>query len=104
MLTRNKIDRTLQALVDRIIPADDYPSGWQVGVGDFIERILATDLKSSEPLVEAGLNLLQQESHARHGGTDFPDLPLAAQDALIEDLLNLGATRAPQHKEDRREA
>jgi hypothetical protein len=33
------------------------------------------------------LNLLQQESHARHGGTDFPDLPLAVQDALIEDLL-----------------
>ena len=27
---------TLQAFVDRIIPADDYPSGWQAGVGDFI--------------------------------------------------------------------
>jgi hypothetical protein len=78
---------TLQALVDRIIPADDYPSGWQAGVGDFIARMLATDLKHSAGLVEAGLVLLQQESHARHAGTDFADLLPADQDALIEDVL-----------------
>jgi hypothetical protein len=80
-------NRTLHALVDRIIPADDYPSGWQAAVGDFIARILATDLKNSAGLVEAGLVLLQQESHARHAGTDFADLPPAVQDALIEDVL-----------------
>jgi hypothetical protein len=88
----NRIDKTLQALVDRIIPADDYPSGWQVGVGDFIGGILATDLKSSVPLVEAGLDPLQQESRARYTGADFADLPAAAQDALIEDLLTRKTT------------
>jgi choline dehydrogenase-like flavoprotein len=80
-------NRTLQALVDRIIPADDYPSGWQAGVGDFIAHILATDLRSSAALVEAGLVLLQQESRARHAGAGFADLAPANQDALIEDLL-----------------
>lgn len=81
------VNRTLQALVDRIIPADDYPSGWQAGVGDFIAHILATDLKSSAALVEAGLVLLQQESRTRHAGADFADLVPANQDGLIEDLL-----------------
>jgi choline dehydrogenase-like flavoprotein len=73
--------------VDRIIPADDYPSAWQAGVGDFIARLLATDLKGSATLVETGLVLLQQESQARHPGADFADLPPTDQDALIEDLL-----------------
>ncbi len=80
-------DRTLQALVDTIIPADEYPSGWQSGVGDVIQTILATDLKDRAPLVEAGLDLLQRESHARHDGVAFADLPPAARDALIGDLL-----------------
>jgi choline dehydrogenase-like flavoprotein len=80
-------NQTLQALVDHIIPADDYPSGWQAGVGDFIARILSTDLKNSAGLVKAGLDLVEEESRARHAGMNFADLPLATQDALIEDLL-----------------
>jgi hypothetical protein len=38
-------NRTLQALVDRIIPPDDYPSAWQAGVGNFLQGILEKDLK-----------------------------------------------------------
>lgn len=30
--------RTLRAAVDRIIPADDYPSAWQAGVGDYLAQ------------------------------------------------------------------
>ncbi len=80
-------ERTLRALVERIIPADEHPSGWQAGVGDFIRAILATDLKSRAPLVEAGLDLLRQESRVRHDGVAFADLPPVAQDGLIGDLL-----------------
>jgi choline dehydrogenase-like flavoprotein len=80
-------DETLRALVERIIPADDFPSGWQIGAGEFIDRILATDLASSAPLVEAGLGLLEQEARARHGGAGYADLPATAQDVLLEDLL-----------------
>jgi len=80
-------ERTLRALVDRIIPADEYPSGWQAGVGDFIRAILAADLKARAGLVEAGLDLLEREARARHDGVAFADLPPAAQDGLIGDLL-----------------
>lgn len=31
--------RTLPAAVNRIIPADDYPSAWQAGVGDYLAPI-----------------------------------------------------------------
>lgn len=79
--------RTLRALVDTIIPADEYLSGWQAGVGDVIQTILATDLKDRAPLVEAGLDLLQQEALARHDGVAFADLPSEARDSLIADLL-----------------
>ena len=82
-----RANRTLQALVDRIVPADDYPSAWEAGGGNFIEQILATDLKSQAAFVEAGLYLVEQESQARHAGADFADLSPTVQDALIEDLL-----------------
>jgi len=88
-ILKNDVDtnRTLRALVDTIIPADEYPSGWQAGVGDVIHTILATDLKDRAPLVEAGLDLLHREARARHDGVAFADLPPAARDALIGDLL-----------------
>ena len=80
-------NRTLQALVDRIIPADDYPSGWQAGAGDFITRLLATDLPNEVGYFEAGLELVEQESKARHSGQDFADLTAAEQDALFAAIL-----------------
>lgn len=80
-------NRTLQALVDRIIPADDYPSGWQAGVGDFIKKLLAADLSEAAPFFEAGLDYLQQESLARYPGTAFADLPPQDQDNLFADIV-----------------
>jgi len=79
--------RILRALVDTIMPADEYPSGWQAGVGDVMQTILATDLKDRAPLVEAGLDLLQREAQARHDGVAFADLPPSERDSLIADLL-----------------
>jgi choline dehydrogenase-like flavoprotein len=80
-------NQILRALVDRIIPADEYPSGWQAGVGDFIQRILSTDLTADAQFVEQGLELVQKESYARYNDTDFIHLPQAAQNWIIEDLL-----------------
>ncbi|MBN9389065.1 MAG: gluconate 2-dehydrogenase subunit 3 family protein [Chloroflexi bacterium] len=80
-------NRTLQALVDRIIPADDYPSGWQAGVGDFIARILTTDLAASASFIEAGLALVEQECRVRFGGIAYEDLPPKAQDEMFAALL-----------------
>ena len=84
---------TLRALVDRIVPADDYPSGWQAGVGDFLVRILESDLADRADVIRAGLDLLDAEARARHDGTPFAGLPVAAQDALITDLLAGSSTQ-----------
>ena len=81
------IDPTLRALVDRIIPADDGPSGWEAGVGDFLQSLLTGELRARAADVEAGLRLLDAEALARHGGTAFASLPDPDKDALITDLL-----------------
>ncbi|WP_425145072.1 GMC family oxidoreductase [Deinococcus sp.] len=86
----------LRALVERIIPADDppadWPSGWQTGVGTFLEGIFERELSGNVSLFGAGLDGVEREARARHG-TAFTELNSAAQDALISDLL-VGKTRA----------
>lgn len=65
----------LRAAVDRIIPADDYPSASQAGVLEFL-----TALIESEGLVdryEAGISGL---------GIDFAELNEANQDQLLKQL------------------
>jgi choline dehydrogenase-like flavoprotein len=84
---------TLRALVERIVPADDHPSGWQAGVGDFLQRIVERDLADRAVLIRAGLDLLDAEARARHHDTPFADLPEPAQDALITDLLAGNSTQ-----------
>lgn len=68
--------------MDRIIPADDYPSGWDAGVGDYFVRLL-----TREPHFVAryqnGLDALEAEAQAVTGGS-FADMTAEAQDALLE--------------------
>jgi choline dehydrogenase-like flavoprotein len=80
-------NQTLRALVERIVPADDYPSGWQAGVGHFLRRIVERGPAGRPALIGAGLDQLDAEARARHDGTPFAALPDPAQDALITDLL-----------------
>jgi choline dehydrogenase-like flavoprotein len=81
------MNETLRALVERIVPADDFPSGWQAGVGDFVQRMLEGDLADRAASITAGLDGLDTEARARHDDTPFAQLPEDAQDALIADLL-----------------
>jgi hypothetical protein len=74
---------TLRALINRIIPADDFPNGWDAGVGVYLARQFEHDLR---PLVEtyrAGLDALDAEAHAL-GGVGFADLEPHMQDTLLE--------------------
>ncbi|HVX44103.1 MAG TPA: gluconate 2-dehydrogenase subunit 3 family protein, partial [Mycobacteriales bacterium] len=66
-------ETTLRAVVDRLVPADDYPSGWDSGVGDFLERIFATDLIDSRDRLQQGLDQLG----------DFANLDPADQDRVL---------------------
>ena len=73
---------TLRALVDRIIPADDYPSGWDAGVGEYLARQFERDLRSHVELYRAGLNALESEAQAT-AGASFVSLNSDAQGALL---------------------
>ena len=72
---------TLRAAVDRIIPADDAPSGWEAGVGDYFAHLLSREGRFLFP-TRQGLDALDAEARATEG------LPLAAltpdaQDGLL---------------------
>ena len=80
--------RALRALVDRLVPADDYPSGWDAGVGDFLERILTTELPDRVPVLAAGLDGVDAEARERFGGTDFAALTDGQRDEIVADARN----------------
>jgi choline dehydrogenase-like flavoprotein len=86
-------DGTLRALVERMVPADEDPSGWQAGVGNFLERILRTDLAGSVDAVGRGLRCVDAEARHRGAGATFADLGTAEQDALLAELA-AGVARA----------
>ena len=81
MLTEPQL-ATLRALVDRIIPADDFPSGWQAGVGDYLARQFERDLRPQLDRYRAGLDALEAEALV-DTGTPFAELDATAQDTLL---------------------
>ncbi len=84
MLTELQL-ATLRALVDRIIPADDFPSGWQAGVGDYLIRQFEHDLRPQLERYRAGLNGLDAEAQAS-AGARFAQLDAEDQDALLRKI------------------
>ena len=78
---------TLQALVNRIIPPDEYPGGWEAGVGDYLFGQFERDLKDQVTSYQQGLDALEAEAQAIAGQL-FSALDPAEQDALA------GADRA----------
>jgi Gluconate 2-dehydrogenase subunit 3 len=76
---------TLGALIDRIIPADDFPSASQNGVGKFIEGILGAELAYRAEEVLLGLQSLEDEATERFK-TPFTGLSAKQQDELLRDI------------------
>jgi hypothetical protein len=52
----------LNALVDTLIPPDDWPGGVDAGVVDYLARLLATDLVDMLPVYKTALDLLDAEA------------------------------------------
>ena len=73
---------TLHALMDRIIPPDDYPGAWEAGVGDYLARQFERDLRDCLDLYRAGLDALEAEAQAS-AGASLAALPAEQQDALL---------------------
>jgi hypothetical protein len=75
----------LHAVVDRILPPDDYPGAWDAGVGDYICRQLAGDLCALLPAYAEGLAALNGEAAAQFGAA-FADLAPDRQDAVLQKI------------------
>jgi hypothetical protein len=83
---------TLRALVNRIIPADEFPAGWEGGVAGYLRRQLAGDLRHKVAIYQAGLDGLDAE--ARAAGAPFVALAPAGQDELLA-RVERGADATP---------
>jgi gluconate 2-dehydrogenase gamma chain len=84
---------TLRALIDRLIPPDDFPGGWAAGVGDYLAGQLVGDLRRLLGQYRAGLDALDAEAQAT-AGARFAELGAAAQDALLG-RVEAGAVATP---------
>jgi hypothetical protein len=78
-------ERTLRAVLDRLIPADDYPGAWEAGVGDYIARQLEGDSKHLLASYRLGLDAIDAEAVTAHG-QHFADLYPARQTTLLSNL------------------
>ena len=77
--------RTLQALVDCLIPRDDFPSGWEAGVGEYLARQFEGDLREVVPMYVLGLDGLDAEAQATLG-QPFAALDLKTQTHLLTQI------------------
>ena len=77
--------QTLRAVVNRIIPPDDYPGAWQSGVGDYLARQFESDLRPVFDDYCAGLTALEAESVARFQQS-FSLLSNEEQDTVLRHL------------------
>jgi hypothetical protein len=74
----------LRALLDRLIPADDFPGALAAGTDTFIVNLLAGDCAAEAPALALGLAQIDTEAVARHGASQtFASLAPSAQDALL---------------------
>lgn len=74
---------TLQALVDTIIPEDDFAGGWEAGVGIYLLGQFEGDLSELLPLYRQWLGDLNGEA-AAVTGRSFAELNLANRTLLLE--------------------
>jgi len=84
MLTPKQI-QILRAAIDCLIPPDEFPGGWEAGVGDYLLRQFERDLRPGLEMYRAALDALEQEAQAR-AGRPFTELPPKAQTALLEQI------------------
>ena len=74
--------RTLRAVIDRIIPEDDFPGALLADVETYVVRQLLGDCAAEKEELTRGLLSLEAEAN-RHTGLSFAALPPDRQDALL---------------------
>ncbi len=84
MLTMLTVDHwnILRAMMNRIIPQDDFPNAWDAGVGNYLSRQFEGDLQNRVEDYRLGLETLEAESQA-YEGKSFTELDASTQDHLL---------------------
>ncbi len=75
--------RCLEALLDTIIPPDDFPGAVDAGVGTYLRRQLEGDLAELSPSYRLWLSDLDAESRAG-AGKSFAELDAEARTSLLK--------------------
>lgn len=70
----------LGAVAEQILPEDDTPGARDIGVIWFIDALFAGPWSGVKPMLEAGVQLLDE----RAGAVRFADLPFKEQTAILE--------------------
>ena len=73
---------TLRAVVDCLIPPDDFSGAYDAGVCDYLERLLQTDLADHAEFFRAGIDAIEAEAHARFD-RPFARLTATEQNATL---------------------
>jgi len=77
--------RTLAAICDQIVPADDFPSASQAGVLNYIDRQLVRHFRNHQDDYRNGLEQVQAMSRKRFG-QDLELLSQPQQLAIVSEL------------------
>ena len=78
---------TLRAVVDCLIPADDFPGAYDAGVCDYLRKLFETDLRSEADFFATGLESIEREAQAKFGES-FANLTSEQQTILLESIHN----------------
>jgi hypothetical protein len=76
---------TLPAVINCLIPPDDFPGAYDAGVGDYIEQLFQTDLADHAEFFRAGIEAIDAEALARYDAP-FAVLTPDQQISILKDI------------------
>ena len=82
---------TLRAVVDCLIPPDDFPGAYDAGVCDYIKQIFQTDLAEHAEFFRAGIEAIDSEALATYN-EPFAVLTRDQQTSILE-TIEAGAVK-----------
>jgi gluconate 2-dehydrogenase gamma chain len=84
---------TLPAVVDCLIPPDDFPGAYDAGVCDYIEQLLRTDLAEHAEFFQVGIDAIDNEALVTYNAP-FASLTPDQQISILE-RIESGAVKTP---------
>ena len=76
---------TLRAVIDRIVPPDDFAGAWDAGVGEYLARQFERDLAPQLEVYCAGLDGIEAEAWMRFQSS-FASLTMDQQDTTLRQI------------------